>query len=155
MLRPALLAATLALSTSAAAADAFAPKTYTSSRAYADVKQDIEDGIVNAGLKVDYVGHIGDMLKRTGQDMGATAEIYKQAEFLQFCSARLSRAAMEADPANLAVCPYVIYIYETTAKPGEVVAGYRRPIGAPGAASQKALADIDSLLDGIVAAAAQ
>jgi hypothetical protein len=58
---------------------------------------------------------------------------------------------MEADPANIAFCPYVIFIYEAADRPGETVVGYRRPQAAAGSeASRKALADIDALLDGIV-----
>lgn len=156
VLRPLLLAASLAaLSTLPAAADDSAmPRTYTAAGAFAEVRQEVEDGIVDAGLKIDYRGNIGEMLKRTGADLGASIEVYRNAEFFTFCSARLSRAAMEADPANLAVCPYVVYVYETAAKPGEVTIGYRRPIGAPGEASAKALAEIDGLLDGIVKSAA-
>ncbi|HZT48206.1 MAG TPA: DUF302 domain-containing protein, partial [Hyphomicrobiaceae bacterium] len=73
------------------------------------------------------------------------------AEFVTFCSAKLSRAMMEADPANIAYCPYVIFIYEAADRPGETVVGYRRPRPAGSdEASRKALADIDALLDGIV-----
>jgi uncharacterized protein (DUF302 family) len=157
MLRPLIVLASLAallIPVAASADDATAPRAYTTTGAYADVRQEIEDGVVNAGLKIDYRGNIGEMLKRTGEDVGSTAEVYKNAEFFTFCSARLSRAAMEADPANLAVCPYVVYLYEPAAKPGEVTVGYRRPIGAPGDASAKAVAEIDSLLDGIVKSAA-
>lgn len=137
-----------------ALAEEMTPKTYQVKAAYAEVRQDLEDGILNAGLKIDYRGNIGDMLERTGKDVGSTAPVYSNAEFMQFCSARLSRAAMEADAANMAVCPYVVFAYETAAKPGEVTVGYRRPIGAAGDASQKILGEIDALLDGIVKAAA-
>lgn len=149
-----LAASLLALSAPGVRADDGAPKTYVTTGAYAEVRQDLEDGILNAGLKIDYRGNIGEMLRRTGGDIGSTVEVYKEAEFFQFCSARLSRAAMEADPLNMGVCPYVVFAFETATKPGEVTLGYRRPIGPTGEASQKVLKEIDSLLDGIVKSAA-
>jgi hypothetical protein len=65
-----------------------------------------------------------------------------------FCSAKLSRAMMEADLGNIGFCPYVIFVYEAAARPGETVVGYRRPISGGGTASP-VLAEIDSLLDAI------
>ena len=71
-------------------------------------------------------------------------------EFLTFCSAKLSRAMMEADLANVGFCPYVVFVYEAAGKPGETVVGYRRPAITGNDASKAALAEIDKLLDGIV-----
>ena len=136
-------------STSASANEA-AVKYFSTQGEYADVIQDVEDAIQDAGLNIDYRGRIGDMLERTRKDLGGKEKIYKGAQFMQFCSARLSRKMMEADPANMGVCPYTVFVYETMKKPGTVVVGYKRPQGAPGVASQKSLADIDALLNGIV-----
>jgi hypothetical protein len=138
----------LLMPTVAPAADAL--KTYEAEADYGDVRFAIEDGIVNAGLKIDYRGNIGDMLDRTGKDVGSTKKIYKAAEFFQFCSARLSRAAMEADPVNMGICPYIVFIYERADTPGKVTVGYKRPIGGSGEASQKALAAIEKVLNTIV-----
>lgn len=124
-------------------------KTYTKKAKFEDVKQDLTDAIVNKGLKIDYNGKIGDMLERTGADVGSSKPIYKGAEFVTFCSAKLSRAMMEADPLNIASCPYVMFVYESVAKPGEVVVGYRQTIARGSSASKKALAEIDKLLDAI------
>src|SRR5262249_62271535 len=81
---------------------------------------------------------------------GSTRRVYPTAEFFLFCSAKLSRAMIEADPANVGYCPYVVFIYEAADPPGEIVIGYRRPTAAGNDASRKALAAIDALLDGIV-----
>ena len=89
------------------------------------------------------------MLERTGADVGSNKQIYVNAEFVLFCSAKLSRAMVEADPGNLGYCPYVVFLYEAAATPGEIVVGYRRP-AAGNEASKQALAAIDALLDGIV-----
>ena len=37
---------------------------------YADVRQDLEDVIINRGYVVDFKGAIGDMLARTRKDVG-------------------------------------------------------------------------------------
>ena len=67
-----------------------------------------------------------------------------------FCSAVLSRRMMAADPANIAYCPYVIYIYEPAGEPGTVYAGHRVLGPAQAPASQAVLDDINTLLDDIV-----
>lgn len=139
------VASILAPIAEAAAADAV---TITRKGAsYADVRADLEDAIVKEGLKIDYVGNIGAMLQRTGPDVGSNQPIYKNAEFLTFCSAKLSRAMMEADPTNLAQCPYVMFVYERAATINEVVIGYRKlTVTGRGA---KALEEINALLDKI------
>ena len=91
-------------------------KSYSTQGEYAEVIQDVEDAIQDAGLNIDYRGRIGEMLDRTRKDLGGTRKIYKGAQFMQFCSARLSRKMMEADPANMGVCPYIVFVYETTKK---------------------------------------
>lgn len=116
-----------------------------------DVKFELTNAIVDRGLKVDHTGFIGEMLKRTGADVGSSKPLYKQAEYMTFCSAKLSRAMMEADTANIGLCPYVVFVYETVAKPGEIVVGYRVVPKRGSDASKAAIAEIDKLLDGIVA----
>jgi len=93
---------------------------------FADVAGDLSDAIVNRGYVVDYHGFVGEMLKRTAGDVGASKPLYKNAELFQFCSAVVSRSAMEADIRNIAYCPYVLFAYETEEKPGSVMVGFRR-----------------------------
>lgn len=124
-------------------------RTYTKAAAYDDVRFDLNEAIVGKGLNIEQIGNIAQMLERTGADVGSTKPVYKHAEFFSFCSARLSRRMMEADPANIALCPYVVFIYEAVGKPGEIVVGYRRPAGGNAEASREALAAVDALLDGI------
>jgi hypothetical protein len=123
---------------------------YKAKMSFADVKQNIADGIINRGYRIDYTGHIGDMLKRTASDVGATGTIYADAEIVQFCSAVLSRKMMEIDPANIVYCPFVIFYYERADQPGIVYAGHRHM--GPGVSSEsKAATDaINKLLDDIV-----
>ena len=113
----ALLLAALVLAT-AAAAQAQQLKTYTKKAAFDDVKFDLTNAITNRGLVVDFNGNVGGMLARTGKDVGSTKAVYKHAEYFVFCSAKLSREMMEADPANAGFCPFVMFAYEAAAKPG-------------------------------------
>jgi len=71
---------------------------------------------------IDYVSHTGDMLNRTGADVGSEAELFAAADIFLFCSAVISRQVMEADPMNIAHCPYGIFVAE---RGGEVMVGYR------------------------------
>lgn len=129
-----------------------ADELFTRSKAgsFEDVKFDLTNAIIERGLVVDHTGFIGQMLERTGADVGSTKPLYRQAEYLVFCSAKLSRQMMEADPANIGFCPYVIFIYERVDKPGEIVVGFREPPLRGGSESQKALAAITTLLKDIV-----
>jgi hypothetical protein len=125
-------------------------RTYSKKSTFEDVKFELNDAVITRGLAIDYTGQINRMLERTGADVGSTKRIYANAEFYMFCSAKYSRAMMEADPANVGFCPYVVFLYEAADKPGEIVVGYRRPPITGNDATRKALADIDALLDGIV-----
>lgn len=125
-------------------------KLYEKKGAYADVKSDLANAIVNKGLVNDYTGNIGGMLTRTGPDVGSTKPIYKAAEYMTFCSAKYSRIMMEADPTNMGFCPFVVFVYEPADKPGTVVVGYRVPTTAKGNdATKKVLAEIDKLMEDI------
>lgn len=114
-----------------------------------DVRFELTNAITNRGLTIDYNGFIGKMLERTGPDVGSTKPIYKAAEFFTFCSAKLSRQTMEADPANVGLCPYVMFVYETVSNPGEVVVGYRELDKRGSKASRAAIAEVNKLLKGI------
>jgi hypothetical protein len=130
-------------------------KLYSKKSSYDDVRFDLQNAIIGRGLTVDFNGQLSKMLERTGADVGSTKPIYKQAEYFTFCSAKLSRAMMEADPSNVGFCPYVVFIYETATAPGTIHVGYRRLQPHGSAASRAALAEIERLLDGIVKEAAK
>lgn len=124
-------------------------RLYATEGPFEDVKFFLEDAVINQGLTIDYKGRPGLMLERTRAAVGG-ARIYKHAEFFLFCSAIISRAAMEADATNLSFCPYIIFFYELEKEPGKVYVGYRRPAIVGNKASKKSLIAVDELLHKII-----
>lgn len=120
------VAAALLLGVSGAAADeADGVTTYQVEEPFEDVAFALENAIIGEGLVVDHTSHVGEMLNRTAADVGATEQVYSRADVYLFCSAVLSRRMMEADPDNLAHCPYSLFLYELADSPGTVHVGYR------------------------------
>jgi uncharacterized protein (DUF302 family) len=124
-------------------------KVVAANGTFADVKEDLVAAIEQRGLVVSFTAHVGDMLERTGRDLGKTGKIYGRAEVIEFCSAAVSRAMMEADPLNLAYCPYTIAVYTLPGRPG--VVHLARRAYPPNAA----LKPVAALLDGIIADASR
>ena len=123
---------------------------FTKAGSFDDVRDAVDMAITGRGLVVNNVSHVGEMLERTGKDLGATKQIFLKAEVLEFCSAVVSRRMMESDPDNIVFCPYAISVYVLPEKPGEVRVAYRKPEIAGSPASQQALKAVDELLSGIV-----
>lgn len=122
--------------------------------AFEDIKERVVFAIENRGLVVNYTARIGAMLERTGADIGASKTIYANAELIEFCSAALSRAMMEADPANIVQCPHAIAVYVLAGDRGRVYVAYRR-FGTEGRAeaARRAMLKIEQVLADIVSEA--
>ena len=153
MFRPlvfATLTALTAISTLAVAADPAPVVTYSKKAKFEDVRDDLKTAIESKGLVIDYQSHINTMIERTGKDVGSSRKLYVDAQGFVFCSAALSRKTMEADPANVAMCPYTITVYATVQQPDTTHVAYNRPWRRDGsAASKAALKEVEALLDGI------
>ncbi len=132
------LAAAFCLAAAPALADGLT--TYPFEGSFEDATFAVESAIVGQGLVIDYVSHTGDMLNRTGADVGSDVQLFTAADIFLFCSATLSRKVMEADPANIAHCPYGIFV---TDKDGAVEIGYRHYPDGP-------MQEVQALLDTIV-----
>ena len=100
----------------------------------------VESAILDRGLVIDFVSHVGDMLNRTGADVGSDVEIFEAADIFVFCSAVLSRKVMEADPMNIVHCPYGIFVAE---EDEGVVIGHRSYPEGP-------MKEVEALLAAIV-----
>lgn len=123
-----ILALIIALAAPLAMAQPAHIVAYAKSGQFDAVKEDLVLAIQGQGLVIDHTSHIGAMLDRTGKDLGAGRRVYLKAEALQFCSASVSRRTMEADPLNIAYCPYVIALYARPEEPNTVRVVYRRTL---------------------------
>jgi len=113
---------------------------YPFSGNFDDATFSVESAIIDRGLVIDFVSHTGEMLNRTGEDVGSDKKLFDAADIFIFCSAQLSRKVMEVDPMNIAHCPYGIFVAD---QDGKVVVGYRNyPEGE--------MQEVQSFLDAIV-----
>lgn len=120
-------------------------KSYPFDGEFEDAVFGVENAIINKGLTIDYVSHVGEMLERTRADVGSGVVLFKNANVFLFCSAVISRKMMEADPMNVGHCPYGVFVSETT---DGVKIGYRRyPDGI--------MQEVEALLDEIAQEAAE
>jgi uncharacterized protein (DUF302 family) len=130
-------------------------KLHTVDGVFEDVRMDIEMAITDRGMVINNVSHIGNMLARTGKDLGAGKQIFQKAEALEFCSSTVSRRMMETDPHNIVFCPYIIAIYTLPAESNKVYVAFRRPLPVGSAESRQSLVAVEKLLDEIIAEATQ
>ena len=124
--------------------------TYTSKDDFDTVKNAITEAIAGKGLVINTTSHIGEMLERTGKDMGGAKQIFVKAESIEFCSASVSRMTMEADPHNIVFCPYIISVYVLPKEPKKTYVSYRKPDLVGTAASKASLKEVDKLLRSII-----
>jgi uncharacterized protein (DUF302 family) len=138
MMRSLAFGLTLALTPIAATAqDAI---TFPYSGSFEDASFAVESAIIDRGLVIDFTSHVGDMLNRTGADMGSQTTIFDNAQIFLFCSAAVSRRVMEADPMNIMHCPYGIFVAE---REGAVMIGHRDYPDGP-------MQEVEALLDAII-----
>lgn len=131
------LCATLALPGAALAQDMI---SYEFEGSFEDATFAVESAILDRGLVIDLVSHVGDMLNRTGEDVGSDAMIFENADIFLFCSAAVSRRVMEADPMNIVHCPYGVFVTETAEG---VMLGHRDYPDGP-------MQEVEAMLDAII-----
>ncbi len=93
-----------------------------------DVWEDIRRALEDRGLVISNVSHIGEMLERTGKDIGRTKKIFGNARAMEFCSAIFSRDMFEKNPHFIAFCPYQITVYTLPDDGKKIYLSYRRLI---------------------------
>ena len=142
MIRFALL---MALSLAPVAALADEPVVTEYGGSFEDAAFALESAIVGQGLVIDFVSHVGDMLNRTAEDVGSDETLFSRADIYIFCSAVVSREVMEADPMNVAYCPYGIFVAERS---GQVLMGRQDYPAGP-------MDKVEEMLDAIIAEATE
>ena len=113
----------------------------------------LEQAILGKGLVIDYTSHVGDMLARTGKDVGSSVQLFDKAQIFVFCSASLSRKAMEEDITSVGLCPYSIFAFSHPGEKDVSYVGYRR-LSKADTPKDSALLEVDALLGEIAKEAA-
>lgn len=140
------LLASLAMTIMASSVSAADMITYDTDQSFDDVTFGLENAILDAGLVIDSVSHTGEMLERTKGAVGSDVTLFTNADVYSFCSAKLSREVMEADPMNIVFCPYDIFVMVRPETPDTTTIGFRTyPDGA--------MKQVEALLDGLAKAA--
>lgn len=122
--------------------------TLTSEAAFEEVMDNLRGAIEERGLYINNQMHLGEMLERTGKDLGFEGRVYLKAESLEFCSAILSRRMVEEDPRRIVNCPFIVSVYVLASDPGKTVVAYRLPAAEEVAQSQ-VMADVADMLKGV------
>lgn len=137
---PALLAIVLLLAGIAAShADTIRHQAITPGR-YADAREALVDAIESEGLVPAPPSRFGDMLTRTGPALEQSTPVYRDAEVLHFCSARIAWALARENPLNVAQCPLSMAIYTLPAEADTVHLAWREAHGnSPGSRAANAL----------------
>ncbi len=124
---------------------------YRAGGVFEDFRADISDAILNRGMVISGVSHVGAMLKRTGIDLEDSRPIFHQAEVLEFCNAVISRRTLAADPHSIVYCPYRIAIYALPEAPETIYVAFPRlKVGNTGGESEAALKAVEELLRSII-----
>jgi uncharacterized protein (DUF302 family) len=125
---------------------------YTSDSEYADVLEGLKMAIQERGLYINNVMNMGEMLERTGKDLGTDTPLYDEAESIEFCSAVLSREMSTENPAHVVNCPFIIAVYTLPGETGTTYVAHRE-ISADQVESSPAMAKVAHMLKGISEAA--
>ncbi|MHA1165366.1 MAG: DUF302 domain-containing protein, partial [Alphaproteobacteria bacterium] len=112
----ALVALFLAAPGASAVENELGYKSISKEASFDTILFELKNAIIDRGLVVDYEGHLQKMLERTSQAVGSVTEAgskspYLHAKFLQFCSAKLTHEVVSKNPRNIAICPYVVFVY--------------------------------------------
>ena len=146
------------LAAQAAVAADLGYKDYAKTGSFEDVSENLKDAIINRGFVIDYVGHFNKMLERTAADTGTitaggSKSPYRNAQYMQFCPAKLTHEAVNASPFAIANCPIALFVYETNYEPGKIHVGYRLPVVSPSKRVNEVNAKLAALLHEIAAEA--
>jgi uncharacterized protein (DUF302 family) len=117
---------------------------------FADVRDDVTDAILERGMVITNVSKVGEMLERTGRDLGDSKRIYGDAEVLEFCNAVISRRSLEADPHSIVYCPYRIAVYSLVNAPEKIYLAYPKLRAGAAGEREAALKAVENLLRNII-----
>lgn len=119
---------------------------YRSQASFGDVMQTLKMAIEEKGMYINNVMHLGEMLERTGKDLGLGESRFSKAESIEFCSSLLSSKMTEENPARILNCPYIMSVYVLKTEPDTTYIAHRRiTIGDDSPVMQEVEAMLESL----------
>ena len=154
MMRPTtLLLALVGLSAGGGVGAADGPyAVYRSEASFEDVMQGLKMAILERGLYINNMMNLGEMLERTGKDLGMTRRLYLEAQSVEFCSALMSRRMTEEDPRRVVNCPFVVSVYVLPDEPDATYILHRRlDLGDDSAVMH----EVEAMLESLAKAAAE
>jgi uncharacterized protein (DUF302 family) len=98
---------------------------YESESNFEDVVDALKLAIQERGMYINNVMQMGEMLERTGKDLGMDEVIYTDAEAIEFCSAVLSRKMTSENPSRIVNCPFIIAVYRLPDQPETTYLAHR------------------------------
>lgn len=142
----AAIALPFALSGPALAGGAYS--VHESDSDFATVLDAAKLAIQERGMYINNIMHLGEMLERTGKDLGMDETLFAKAESIEFCSAVLSRRMAAEDPARIVYCPFIVTIYVL---PGELDKTYvaYRTIPQEEVDASPVMAEVAEMLQGV------
>ena len=126
---------------------------YESESDFDTVMDGAKSAIAERGLYINNVMHLGEMLARTGKDLGIGGPLYARAESIEFCSATLSRKMIAEDPNRLVNCPFILSIYTLPGQEGKTYVVHRN-VPAEETANSAVMREVAEMLKGVAEGAA-
>ncbi|MGD2119499.1 MAG: DUF302 domain-containing protein [Chromatiales bacterium] len=121
---------------------------------FVEILSAVKQAIQGRGINIAHTLPASAMLSRTGPAYGINDHVYAHAESIEFCSAKISHKLAKANPENIILCPFTISVYVLSSDPEHVRLSYRVPFTREDDASQEAITEMEELVSGIVAEAA-
>ena len=125
---------------------------HTSDAGFEEVMDNLKLAIQERGMYINNVMHMGEMLERTGGDLGFDRQIYLKAKSVEFCSAVLSRKMTAEKPSRIVNCPFIVSVYVLPDRPDATYVAYRKVPGSE-AEQSAVMAEIAAMLEGVAEAA--
>jgi hypothetical protein len=125
---------------------------YETDTAFEDVMEGAKMAILERGMYINNLMHMGEMLERTGKDLGMGGKIYEEAESIEFCSAVLSRKMTSENPSRIVNCPFILSIYVLPGEPNKTYVAHRA-VSEEEIRSSEIMAEISQMLKGVAEAA--
>lgn len=147
---------------------------------YEDIRGNLIDAIEQKAINISKIYHASDMLNRTQSEVFnieniynkakssfdkmlnplaskpknniSISPIYKKAEIIAFCSAKISHELVIANPLNISLCPFEIALYTLNSAPNQTHIVYTK-LKALDKQSEKATTDANELIKSLVESA--